>query len=63
MVDPENEVRSEPLRAYPKGGSPEKEVRYPKIENVVFQAKTDFLEMAHTNFVSSIRKAASHPLV
>ena len=28
-VDPEKEVHSEPLRAYRKGSSPEKKVRYP----------------------------------
>ena len=55
-VDPEKEVRSEPLWAYWKGGSPEKEVPYLQIEFFAFQPKIDFLGMAQTNFVSSIQK-------
>ena len=57
-VDPEKEVGSEPLWPYRKGGSPEKEVRYrtPQTEEFVFQPKIDFIEMEHTNSVSSIRK-------
>ena len=40
-----------------KEGSPEKEVRYPhQNENNVFASMFGFLEIAHTNFVSYIRK-------
>ena len=42
-------------------GSPEKEVRYPQIENIVFTSIFDFLEMAHIHFFSSSRKQHVSP--
>ena len=63
MADPGKEIRSEPLGAYRKGGSHEKEARYPKHRKTTFTNQTDFLQMAHTNFVFLIRKTAYQPLV
>ena len=60
MVDPEKEVRSEPLGAYPKRRFALKGGLDPpsKIFSVVYTPDFDSLEMAHTNFFSSIRKTA-----
>ena len=43
------------------GGTPEKVARYQKCENCIFKLKIHLLEMAHTNFVSSIRKQHISP--
>ena len=61
-VDPEKEVRSEHFEHTEKEVRPKRRSGTPKVDFFVFQPKIDFLEMAHTNFVSSVRKTAYQPL-
>ena len=61
-VDPEKEVRSEPLGASPKRRFALKGGSVPPKLKKRFQSKIKFLEMAHANIFSSIRKTAYQPL-
>ena len=61
-VDPERRFAQNHFEITEKEARPKSRFGTPQIENVVFQPKIDFLEMAHTNLVSSIRKTAYQPL-